>query len=223
MEPFALSNPRYERDRAEKHAQNRAEEIRISSALTQQQQDLAKIRRLSMAPNYDEKLPKPQPVKQTAIELSSGVWLDPSRPTMKTWPRTDYDRVGMLIIKEVVVGDKRQNDLGDGPGCFSCGPYRCRQLFNTRDKRIGAVVDLDAAQYLAARSQAKDMKPRWEPVPEDTPLSDGVLPEGWPSPPHDRERLLCAKALKKDADEISFSALVDWWKDRQKLKVECYG
>jgi hypothetical protein len=70
--------------------------------------------------------------------------------------------------------------------------------------QAGAVVELSAVQYILCRAEScgDNHNPRFEPVPDNEPLHDPILPPNFPSN-YQKARRIASRALKKSPDEIT--------------------
>ena len=211
------------------------------NTLTQQQQELARLRRMKppVVVDPDKPVRRADPFKYERAEvyIRDGVLLDPNRKVLPRWKSTVYD--GLFRMSFVSTEKGERIDFGDGPGEIvnSGGPFRCRVLASFLDnpgdgpvKRldIGAVIEVPATKYCLIRSAelayntgGACSKRRYEPVPDDTPLRDGVLPSNFPSN-MPKARKMAAQGLKKPEEDLSFAEIVRWF-EKRKNGAETFG
>jgi hypothetical protein len=196
------------------------------ATLTEQQKELARVRRIKppvvIDPDKPVRKTDPYRYERKEIWLAEGVLLDPNRKVLPKWKKTLYDGTGVVSFISTDQGEKC--DAGDGVGISidEGGPFKLRVIRKIGDGRggffgIGAVIERNAVEYCLIRSGelgcARGNNPRYEPVPDDTPLRDGVLPANFPS--HlPKARAIAAKTLNKPGDDLTFAEIVDVFRKR---------
>jgi hypothetical protein len=203
--------------------------------MTEKQQELARIRRIKLPRVEDPEKPKRRTADifaydRAKIYIRDGVLLDPERKVLPRWKQTLYD--DLRIINFVNTDEGTKLDAGDGEGVSvdDGGPFRLRVLRNIGDGRagflgIGAVIEVSAVRYVLLRTEEARCRcgtpHRYEPVPDDTPICDGILPTNFPS--HmPKARAMAAKGLKKPESELSFAEIVTFF-EKRKNGAETFG
>jgi hypothetical protein len=205
------------------------------ATLTQQQQELARVRRIkppiTVDPDKPQRKTDPFRYDRAEIYIRERVLFDPNRRVLPRWKRTLYDGKGVVSFISTDQGEKI--DAGDGVGISidEGGPFKLRVLKNIGDGRggflgIGAVIEKSAVEYALIRSQelrcATGAPHRYEPVPDDVELRPtGVLPKNFPS--HmPKARKLAAQGLKKPEQDLTFAEIVKFFEQGGKAP-EIFG
>jgi hypothetical protein len=182
---------------------------------TQQQKDLAAIRRLAL-PKDDEQGPKRR-VPRTAVMrdvIIAGVRLDPERPILAEWSETPYTRV--TSTKSEMRNGKWVYDAGDGMGVSIGEKHKVRSV---AWPTIGEVREVSALDYelIAREAMRAKEKPRFEPVPKETKVRGPILPPNFPSSP-EKARRIVATATRKAPEELTLEEMITYFEKAQKAK-----
>jgi hypothetical protein len=201
-----------------------------AQSLKDQQKQLAHIRRIkpqAVEPELNQRYKQRFDYKTVEVFIRDGVRLDEKRSVLKAWKRTAHD--GLYRFSYVSTNEGEKLDFGDGPGVSddSNGPFKVRVLAPMRGFNgdgfidVGQVIEVPATRYciirsaeLARETSGLGARPRFEPVPDETPLRGPVLPAGFPS--HlPKAFKMAAKDLNKPEKDLTFSEVVKWFGNRK--------
>lgn len=190
-------------------------------SLESQREHLASMRHLNARKPQDENRAKAWPYSKAVLILFENVALDPERQVLDEWKPTPYDR--MTSFKQD--GSRppgQQIDAGDGFGVVVKGraPFKVRSLHRPS---LGEVKEVNALEYWLLKQAEQNLTtPRWEPVPDETPVRGPLLPPGFPSSDA-KARQIAAKGLRKPAEELTFKQILEYFQKRTKAPLESYG
>lgn len=180
------------------------------TALFEQAKELARIRHIRLEADKEAGPEKVTPYRKATAFVREGILLDPNRRVAAVWKKTAHDRAMLNFDAKTSLWD-----AGDGPGIISDwnGPFLLRVL---RGPDIGAVIEVDAVEYIFARGdyQRNPNNHRFEPVDDSEPLRGPILPAGFPSDIR-KARAIAGKALKKEPAELSLPDLLAFFSKRK--------